>query len=56
MPSDVAFSTVLRDNLRSEVDSDAISGVTGGYVGVDNLVNLMILGQTVLGIFEPLTL
>ena len=41
---------------RPEVASDGLSGgaVLEG-VGMDVLVNLLILGQTVLEIFEPLT-
>ena len=46
----------FRDNLRPEAASDVISGVGVEWVGTDNSVNGMIIGQTFIRIFEPLTL
>ena len=48
----MAFSTVFRYTFRPEVDSHIISGVVIDFVGMEVCVKLVILGQTVLGIFE----
>ena len=50
------FDGFLRDNFRQEITSDIISGVVVEHVGMHVPVKfVVILGQTVLEIFEPLT-
>ena len=48
--------TVFSDNFRSEVDIDVISAAVVDQIGLDVSVKLVNLGQTVLEIYEPLTL
>ena len=55
-PLDAAFSTADPDNRRPEVVSDVISSVVVDQTGTDDRRNLVILGQTVREIYEPLTL
>ena len=58
MSSEVAFSTAFLDfdNRQPEVASDVISSVAVQYVGMDVCVNLVMIGQTVLEIYDCLTL
>ena len=54
--SEAAFSTVFRSSFRPEADSDVISGMVVDPMGEKVLVKLVILGQTVLEIYDCLTL
>ena len=53
---EAAFSTVFRDNFRPEVVGDVISGVTEEQVDMNVVVKFGDTNQTVLEIFEQLTL
>ena len=56
-PSEAAFSTAIRDNIRPEVANEVVSGVAVECVSMDMRVkfDLVFLDQIVLQIYEPLT-